>query len=93
MFLFQLESSTVDAIQKIGLPSVIVVALSWFLFQVWKWVIKKIDEKDKEISDSKERRRSFDERLLSTQRDISDTLKSFSCIAKINEKHQKGDNY
>lgn len=73
MFLLQMSDNTVDVIQKLGFPAFIAIIALWFIYQVWKYVIKKLDEKDLQINDTITSHKDFRDRLLTTQNKIIDT--------------------
>lgn len=70
MILLQNDIDYSDWIQKLGLPTVLVLGLLWFLYKVWQYVTKKIDEKDVQIAESREYNKEFREQLLFTQNNL-----------------------
>lgn len=70
----------IDIIQKLGLPVVLVLGLLWFLYQVWKYVTKKVDEKDELIKMQVSNSTEFREKLLISQTDIGRTLETHKTI-------------
>lgn len=72
--MFTLDQQTIQAIQQIGLPSVIVLGLLWFLYKVWNYVTSKLDDKDKFIKEQLDRGHEHRERMVKTQETIGETL-------------------
>lgn len=63
-----------ELIKQLGFPIAIAVLLLWFLYQVWKYTVRKIDEKDQELRESAQSRRTFNTRLLESQEKIEQTM-------------------
>lgn len=70
----------IDLLQKLGFPIFVALGLLWFLFKVWQYVTKKIDEKDTVITNQIDQSNTFRTNMLKTQDDIGNTLKAHKNI-------------
>ena len=73
MFIYLLQNvtgianDTVSYIEKLGFPIFVTIVLGFFLYKVWAYVTRKLDEKDALVERQISHNEKFSDQIVNTQ--------------------------
>jgi hypothetical protein len=81
LWFFQ-DINILQIVKDLGFPISVAIGLLWFIYKVWVYVTKKVDEKDAQILDQTEKRNSLIEKITINQITTNEILKTHGDLLK-----------